>query len=102
MQDGDTQAAVTIHVGVVDGGGETEGGRRKWEILRETHLALEVATVEHRVLVKDHESDVPQEYVIILKFNVESGDALFWVGKIFELSLKDDCGRFGTHDGFWV
>lgn len=98
MQNRDAQAAIAVHVGVVDGWRETEGGRSIGELGRETHLALEVPAVVHGILVENHEADVPQKYVIVVKFYVESGEALFWVSEVSVLPLKNKLCGFGTHD----
>lgn len=99
MQDGDTQPAIAINIGVVNGGGEAECWGCKRELRGKSHLALEVATVVHGLLVQHHDADVPKEDVVVVEFDVERGDAFLGVGEVFKLSLKDGSGGFGAHDG---
>ncbi|EDK41727.2 hypothetical protein PGUG_05825 [Meyerozyma guilliermondii ATCC 6260] len=99
MQDGDTQPAIAINVGVVNGGGEAECWGSKRELRGKSHSALEVATVVHGLLVQHHDADVPKEDVVVVEFDVERRDAFLGVGEVFKLSSKDGSGRFGTHDG---
>ena len=89
MQDGDAQAAIPVHVGVVDRRGETEGGWGKGKVGGKAHLALEVTAVVHRFLVEHHKANVPQEYVIIFELYLERGDTLFGVGEVSVLPLED-------------
>ena len=72
---------------MVDGGSEPELWGREWEVIWESHLSFEIATMVNRVFVKDHDTDVPDEDVgIIFQVDVERRNGLFGVGKFSVLS----------------
>lgn len=65
MEDGDADFAVGVDVGVVEGSGELEGGRRVWVVGGEGHFGFEVAAVVEGVWVDDYEGDGPGEDVVV-------------------------------------
>ena len=65
VQDRNADVAVLVDVGVPHGGHKLHFGRIVWEVLREFHRRLEIATFEGGILWAV-EDDVPLEHVVVV------------------------------------
>ena len=65
MEYRDTEFAVCVNIGVVEGTGELEGWWGIGVVFREGHVGFEVAAVVEGVRVYDYKGDVPVEDVIL-------------------------------------
>ena len=71
MEDGDTEVAVGVDVGVVERAGELEGWWGVGVVAGEGHGGENVAGVVEGVGVKDYETDLGGEYFVV--FELEDG-----------------------------